>query len=108
MEEDRKNAYRYLLYRGMLDIRPIAWLRVAWWNPLSLFRELRRARLAGDVADALHNLGFYASCNFVHFDEERFWRDLEAVESRFPEFDPTYYRNMFQGRLDDLNGDSSE
>ena len=26
MDERRKNAYRYLLYWAMLDIRPIAWV----------------------------------------------------------------------------------
>lgn len=103
MEDDRKNAYRYLLYWGMLEIRPIAWLNLKWWKPFTLTRELRRVREAGALADALHNLGFYAAYDFQNFDEEWFWDDIESIKSRHPEFNPEKYRNFFQRRLNEFS-----
>ncbi len=53
MDDHRKNAYRYLLYRAMLDIRPIAWLR--WFqgwrvlNPFHWRQCFRQVRFAGDL-----------------------------------------------------------
>ena len=45
MDDHRKNAYRYLLYWAMLDIRPIAWLR--WFHG---WRVLNPFRLAMEVS----------------------------------------------------------
>ncbi len=59
MDEHRKNAYRYLLYWAMLDIRGVRWIThrpLRLLNPLTLRRELRRASRAGAEADRLHNL----------------------------------------------------
>ncbi len=102
MDDHRKNAYRYLLYWAMLDIRPIAWFSVRWWhlwNPLYWRRELRFIRKAGALADWLHNLAFFASSEFERFDEEWFWRDFESIQSRYPAFELSRYRAVFEGRL---------
>jgi len=40
MDKKRKSEYRYLLYRGMLDVRN-SYVAVHWWNPLTWFRTHR-------------------------------------------------------------------
>ena len=51
MDTHRKNAYRFLLYWAMLDIRPLAWHGyVRGWrklNPLNWRRQIRAMRIAG-------------------------------------------------------------
>ena len=113
MDDHRKNAYRYLLYQAMLEIRPIAWLR--WfhgWRTLNPFHwrwQLRRIRYAGSLADWLHNLASFSSWNFERFDEDWFWRDYEYVTKKYPEFGATRYRELFERRLKELeSGNSSE
>ncbi len=72
MDEQRKNAYRYLLYRAMLDIRPLGWMNWGWvraWNPLYWRRERPRIRYAGAVADWLHNMAAFSSRDFEGFNE---------------------------------------
>jgi hypothetical protein len=105
MTDVEKQAYRYLLYWAMLDIRPVAWVSIRWtraWNPLYLRRELRRIRYAGALADAFHNLAFFAATDFERFDPDWFWRDLESVSKRFPEFEPSKsYRDRFQRRCEE-------
>ncbi|MDY3559296.1 hypothetical protein R5W23_000270 [Gemmata sp. JC673] len=104
MDDRRKNAYRYLLYWAMLNFRtlqgagPRGWRS---WSPIHWRREARWVRFAGTVADALHNLAVYSSVNFRGFDEEWFWRDVETVRSRFPEFASAvgYYRELFERRI---------
>ena len=99
MDDARKNAYRYLLYWAMLDIRQIAWLRPRWWNPFSVAKELRRARLAGSIADCMHNLAMFAAYDFDRFEEDWFWPELEDLQKRYPDFDSARYRNRFESRL---------
>lgn len=106
MDEHRKNAYRFLLYWALLDIRTIAWSQAAWWNPFAAARALRRARLAGHLADRMHNLGLFAAIEFERFDEDWFWRDLERLEEPFAEFDSQLYRRVFEDRLSELQGRS--
>ena len=101
MDEQRKHAYRYLLYRAMLDIRPIQWL--GWrgwraWSPIHWRREARRVQWAGAIAEWLHNLALYSAHNFQGFNEEWFWRDFETARSRFPEFGLEIYREQFERR----------
>jgi hypothetical protein len=107
MDDARKNAYRYLLYWAMLDIRPIAYLRVCWWNPRQLMRDFRRARLAGHIADRMHNLARDAGYEFKGFDEEWFWTDLDGLTQRFPEFKPERYRHYFERRLEEADSKSA-
>lgn len=97
MDEQRKRAYRYLLYRAMLDIRSIAWLRMS--NPLHWRRELRRVRRKGALADWLHNLALFSSLNFERFDEEWFWQDGRSLMERYPGFDLERYLQDFDRQL---------
>jgi len=107
MDEPRKNAYRYLLYWALLDIRQVAWIRVPWWNPFSWPRCWRHVRYAGRVADWLHNLAFFASAEFDGFDEDLFWDEVQSLEKRFPDFSPLRYRNVFEQRLEELTSGAS-
>ncbi len=99
MDEQRKYAYRYLLYRAMLDIRPLqefggrGWRA---WNPIHWRREARRVRWAGALANWLHNLALYSAHDFRGFSEEWFWRDFESVRSRFPEYEMEMYLEEFE------------
>jgi hypothetical protein len=86
----------------MLDIRPLGWLCWGWlraWNPFYWRREGRRIRFAGAIADWLHNLALYSSLNFQGFDEERFWRDFESVQARYPDSGLERYRHLFDQRV---------
>lgn len=103
VDEQRKRAYRYLLYWAMLDIRAVQWLgRRSWraWSPLYWRRELRRVQYAGAVADWLHNLALYSSVNFQGFNEDWFWRDFETVRSRYSEFGLAHYQDLFEQHAD--------
>ena len=103
MDEQRKKAYRYLLYDAMLDIRGIEWvnyrpLRLA--NPFTLRKELRRASRAGAVADWLHNLAMFAADDFDGFREDWFWQHYERMVERHG--DRWGYRGQFDRRLEEL------
>ena len=106
MDTHRKNAYRYLLYWAMLDIRMMTWCNyLHGWrklNPLNWRRYMHAMRLAAGLADWLHNLAPYASEDFTGFDEDRFWRDCEGVTRRCPDFNPKCYRDIFEERLRQL------
>ena len=98
MDEQRKIAYRHLLYWAMLDIRGVQWLGWrSWraWSPLYWRREARRVQWAGAIADWLHNLALYSAHDFRGFNEEWFWRDFETARSRYPEFGLEHYRERF-------------
>ena len=98
MEERRKNAYRWLFYLAMLDIRQLAWMDWNWltvWRPFYRKQQNRRVQFAGDIADWLHNLAMFSSLDFIHFDEEWFWREFDSLRGRYPEFALERYRNAF-------------
>ena len=95
MEGQRKYAYRYLLYWAMLDIRPLAWNR-SGWNPLHWRRDRARIRMAGEIADWLHNLAHFSALDFERFDEEWFWREFARLQSRFPDDGLDRYRQRFE------------
>jgi hypothetical protein len=87
MDAAQKYAYRYLIYNGMLRIRPIAGVGERWWQRWNLFywlRERKRIRSAGEVADWLHNLALFSAIDFSGFDEDIFWSDLERLGTLFP------------------------
>ena len=101
MDEQRKNAYRYLLFWAMLSIRPLSWMCWEWfraWNPFYWRREGQRIRYAGTVANWLHNLAFFSSMDFVGFNEDWFWRDFELLRSDYPQFGVEIYRTIFDER----------
>jgi len=97
MDERRKYAYRHMLYYAMLHIRQLAWL--PWGNPLRWRNAARQTRLAGVLADWLHNLALFAALDFAGFDEEWFWRDGQSMKSLNPEFNLEWYRRFFEEQL---------
>jgi hypothetical protein len=102
MDEHRKNAYRHLLYRAMLDIRGLGNLPVRGarsWSPWFWRRAARPVQRAGAIADWLHNLAHFSANDFEGFDEELFWQSLQWYRERFPEFDLGYYREEFDRYL---------
>jgi hypothetical protein len=99
MDEQRKKAYRYLLYHSMLDIRPIAWMRSGFFRSLHPFNwktSSQQIRRAGIVADWLHNLALFSVLDFERFDEGRFWQDYRHFDGRHPEFQLSAYKDLFE------------
>ncbi len=110
MDGTRKQAYRYLLYWAMLDIRPIAWIRLdtrQMLNPWHWRQVARLRRRAGVIADWLHNLALFSALDFEGFDEEWFWRELEAFNRRNPEYGLMHYRERFERHLAEVQKNSA-
>ncbi len=83
MDEIQKNAYRHLLYHAMLDIRAFSQSRGSEsYNPLVWRRQYRDSRIAGAIADWLHNLACYTARDFVGFDEIWFWKEYDHFSRR--------------------------
>lgn len=102
MDEVRKNAYRNLLYRAMIDIRTLCQSGgPASYNPLGWYRQYHRSRVAGAIADWLHNLAFYAARDFERFEEDAFWRQFERIRTRFPGNHLDYYQKLFEHFLNE-------
>ena len=99
MERRRKQAYRYLLYHAMLDIRPITWMSLRFLNPFCWRKTAAQIRRAGVIADWLHNLAFFSAIDFDRFDEDLFWDDFRQCENRHPEFQLTIYKDVFEREL---------
>ena len=103
MDEHRKNAYRYLLYWALLEIRGVEWIiyhPLRLLNPFTLRRELKRISRAGALADWLHNLAEISIQDFRDFNEGWFWRDYDSMVKRHG--DPWNYRAVFDRRLEEL------
>lgn len=101
MDEPRKLAYRWLLYQAMLDIRPLSWAGRGWrqrLNPLGWWTTSRRVRVAGAVAEWLHNLAHYSALDFARFDEGRFWQDHQWLLDHYPGEGLERYRESFERR----------
>jgi hypothetical protein len=80
LSDSEKNAYRGLLYWAMLDIRNLCQSRGRESaNPLEWRRQYKRSRLAGALADWLHNLAQHAAGDFKAFDTEWFWREYDGL-----------------------------
>lgn len=100
MSDQSKNAYRHLLYVAMLAIRALCPSRnAASGNPLKWRRQYLNSRVAGGIADWLHNLAAYASRDFSRFDEEWFWREHQDLCRRFPGYRLERYREIFDKYL---------
>ena len=67
LTEHEKAAYRRLLYYAMIHIRGLCQPRLSW-NPIEWQRHYYQSRLAGRVADWLHNLASYAARDFRGFN----------------------------------------
>jgi hypothetical protein len=100
MTEQRKNAYRYLLYWAMLDIRNKCQPRLhESWNPLVWHKQYWQSRAAGGIADWLHNLALYAANDFCGFDEDWFWREYKHLSNGSPDVDFKHYQTVFESRI---------
>lgn len=100
MNDLTKTAYRHLLYVALLAIRNDCQSRGRESrNPFEWRRQYRRSRVAGAVADWLHNLAQLSSLDFTHFDEPRFWEEHSALCRRFPGEKLERYREIFDEHL---------
>jgi hypothetical protein len=93
------HAYRWLLYRAMLDIRQLQWIGGDWrqrLNPLNWGRFWKQVRMSGGIAEWLHNLAVFSAINFTRFDEHRFWQDYQWLLSKFPRAGLECYRTEFE------------
>jgi hypothetical protein len=105
MDELRKSAYRYLLYRAMLDLRGIRWLfdkpgsllRVDKWQ---YYRDTIKE--LGELADWLHNLALFAANDFERFEEDRFWKENEYFVNSSSNHTIYRYRSIFEEHLAEL------
>jgi hypothetical protein len=105
MDKQRKNAYRYLLYHAMLDIRQLAWIPFRYFrllNPFHWRATLQRIRRAGVIADWLHNLALFSVLDLERFDEERFWGDFRYYDKEHPEFQLASFKDIFERELSGL------
>jgi hypothetical protein len=99
MDEQRKRAYRYLLYMAMLDIRPIRWIPFSFrtlLTPLQRKRSKTSIHRAGTIADLMHNLAMFSAYDFEQFDEAWFWREFDSYQQNYPKFELTRYKNRFE------------
>jgi hypothetical protein len=105
MDENRKNAYRYLLYRAMLDIRGDQgqlYSEVQKINPETLKKAVQSVTYrTWCLAEWLHNLAFFACNDFRRFDEDLFWNDSETCCREFPEIHEQF-KNSFEGYLEKI------
>lgn len=109
LTDAEKSAYRNLLYWAMLDIRGLCQSRgQKSHNPIEIWRQYKRSRLAGALADWLHNLAQHAATDFNTFDTEWFWREYSYLKERYPELgmDNRWinYRERYEQRLTELKG----
>lgn len=103
LSDNEKNAYRYLLYRAMIDIRILCQSRGrASWNPLVWRWQYYSSRVAGWLADWLHNLAHYAAMDFRGFDADWFWQKYERGMRRYTQLGPGRwldYRRHYEDEL---------
>jgi len=98
MSEERKQAYRYLLYQAMLDIGAgISGSRLSF-HPRMIWRGYLLARRSGHLANWLHNLALHSSREFEGFKEDWFWEGYEGFKHRHPDH-WTDYREEFEKEL---------
>ena len=98
MKKSQKQAYRFLLYWGYVEIRPIQWSftgLIFLFRPVSTIRYIQQN---GALADWLHNLALYSTLDFEGFDEDRFWEDGVYFGKKHPE---TYerYKLLYEQEL---------
>jgi len=99
MTSAQKSAYRYLLYLAMLDIRIYCPSRGEPSTDLAIReRQYHQSRIAGGIADWLHNLAKAAADDFEGFDEVAFWKTHAHFCTRFPG-ELERYRARFDQRL---------
>jgi hypothetical protein len=100
MDETRQAAYRHLLYVAMIETRNYCQPRASVsYNPLVWYRQYRQSRIAGAVADWLHNLANGSSHLHRGFPEDEFWKEHAGVCRRFPQAGLERYRELFDRYL---------
>jgi len=100
MSDEQEKAYRHLLYVAMLQIRNRCQSRDNFSrNPLRWFRQYRDSRVAGAVADWLHNLAQFATHSPLSIDEDTFWKEHTGLCKRFPGEGLEQYREVFDKYL---------
>ena len=67
-----------------------------------MWRQYHRSRVAGALADWLHNLGFYAARDFRGFNADEFWREQTGMARRFSQFRPDNYLDYRRRYNEDL------
>jgi len=82
---DIRNQCRH---RGPVSVNPARW-----------FRQYSRSRVAGGIADWLHNLAYFGSADFSGFDEECFWNEHANLCREFPRRYLERYRVIFDEHL---------
>jgi hypothetical protein len=96
MNDQTKAAYRHLLYVAMIATRSCCRPRAkASHNPLIWRRQYHESRIAGQLADWLHNLALYSSLDFTGFEEEHFWYEHTLICKRYPGVGFERYREIF-------------
>jgi hypothetical protein len=101
MDDQPKYAYRQLLYWAMLDIRIYCQSRSDSSADPTVWREqYERNRIAGAIADWLHNLADQSSRDFEGFTEDGFWQTHAHFCRRFPDGAFAVYRTRFDQYLD--------
>jgi len=58
-------------------------------------REQDSIRIAGGIADWLHNLALFSAIDFEGFDESAFWTRLEWLRDSFPDKGLEGFRSTF-------------
>lgn len=97
LDEHHKYAYRQLLYWAMVDIRIYCQSRgEPSTDPAVWQRQYYDSRIAGAIADWLHNLASQASLDFAGFTEEVFWDTHAHFCRRFPDGSFAVYRQRFE------------
>jgi|SRR6266481_5887302 len=87
LTKNEQQAYRKLLYYAMLDIRSLCQPRGSESNnPIVWRRQYHLGRIAGALADWLHNLALIATLDFKGFDTNWFWQEYHGLSQRFPKY----------------------
>jgi hypothetical protein len=110
LSDQEKAAYRYLIYQALIDIRNLCQSRGSeTWNPLEWRRQYQRSRMAGALADWLHNLAACSSHDFRGFNSEWFWEEYSHVCRRYGLIGPTGYdfRLRYEEQLAHLGASST-
>jgi hypothetical protein len=100
MDDMRQAAYRHLLYVAMIDFRNYSQPRArVSYNPIVWYRHYHQSRIAGAVADWLHNLANVSSKLQHGFAEESFWNEHTMLCQRYPHANLERYREAFERYL---------
>jgi hypothetical protein len=100
VSEERKAAYRHLLYIAMLFIRNVCTSRAKpSISPLLIYEKYKWSIAAGAVAEWMHNLADFSVRDFEGFDEELFWSEITYLGPRFKQVNFQRYKEVFESYL---------